>query len=94
MPYCELAMATGHAESTKDSRGFVYAVMGQADEAIADFESFLEWVDASPRETCRTYYRPSRLAWIEALRAGQDPFDAETLRGLRARPTTARESPC
>ena len=94
MPYCEIAMATGHAESTRDSRGFVYAVMGRADEAIADFEAFLEWVDASPKETCRTYYRPSRLAWIEALRSGQNPFDAETLRGLRARPTTARESPC
>ena len=93
-PYCKLAMADDPAGLTRDSRGLVYAVMGRTDEAIADFEAFLVWVDRSPKETCRNHYRTSRLAWIEQLEAGKSPFDGEALRGLRVRPSMSRDDPC
>ncbi len=94
LAYCDLAVKADPSGVSKDSRGLVYAVMGRAAEAIDDFDSFLAWVDSSPKETCRSYYRPSRMAWIEALRAGEIPFDAETLHGLRVRPRMSRDDPC
>ncbi len=94
LPYCNRALAEDPSGPTRDSRGFAYAVMGRADEAVADFRAFLSWVDASPKETCATYYGPSRLAWIEKLQRGENPFDALTLRDLRVRPRVSSDSPC
>ena len=65
------------------SRGLVNAVMGREDEAIEDFRAFLAWVDASVKETCRPYYRPSRESWIATLQSGGNPLDTATLRKLR-----------
>ena len=94
LPYCNQALAQDPSGPARDSRGFVYAVMGRADEAVADFQAFLTWVDTSIKETCAPYYRPSRLAWIEKLQRGENPFDAETLRDLRVRPTVSSGNPC
>ena len=94
LPYCNRALAEDPSGPARDSRGFAYAVMGRADEAVADFRAFISWVDSSVKETCAPYYRPSRLAWIEKLRRGENPFDAETLRDLRVRPTVSSDSPC
>ena len=94
LPYCNLAVDADPSGASSDSRGLVYAVMGRTDDAINDFEAFLAWVDRSPKETCRERYAPSRLAWIEALKAGEDPFDAATLYMMHVSPSTSREDPC
>ena len=94
LPYCNLALTVDPDGPARDSRGLVYAVMGRNDEAIADFQAFLTWVDTSVKETCRPHFRPSREAWIAALQSGENPFDATTLRELRVRPAASRDEPC
>ena len=94
LPYCNLALEYDPDGPYHDSRGLVNAVMGREDEAIQDFRAFLAWVDTSVKETCRPYYRPSRESWIATLQSGANPFDAETLRELRVRPTTSHKTPC
>ena len=94
LPFCEMALEREPDGPARDSRGLVYAVMGSADEAVADFRVFLDWVDASEKPTCRPHYRPSREAWISALESGVNPFDDETLRELRMRPASPGGAPC
>ena len=94
LPYCKLALASDPDGPARDSRGLVYAGMGRYQEAIEDFTVFLAWVDRSAKETCRGSYRPTRLAWINDLEAGRDPFDTETLRQLRVRPIASTDEPC
>ena len=85
LPYCELALQEDPGSLALDSRGLVYAVMGRRSDAVADFRAFLAWAAESAEEGCEERYSPSRLAWIEKLEAGQDPFDVETLKDLRVR---------
>ena len=94
LPYCDLALERESDGPVRDSRGLVYGVMGSADEAVADFRVFLDWVEVSVKPTCRPYYRPSRESWITALESGSNPFGDETLRELRLRPAAPRSSPC
>ena len=94
LPYCNLAVDADVSGASSEGRALVYAVMGRPDDAVNDFEAFLAWVDRSPKETCREYYRPSRLGWMEALQSGENPFDEETLYMLRVRPSTSGEDPC
>ncbi len=92
--YCDTATAHDPSGRSLDSRGFVHALEGENDKAIADFEAFLKWTDTSPKDTCADYYRPSRSDWIEKLRAGQNPFDTQTLSDLRVRPVSFGDAPC
>ena len=92
--YCNISALHEPTGRTLDSRGFVYALMGEYDAAIADFEAFLEWAEASSKDTCAEYYRPSRSDWIEKLRAGQNPFDTQALSELRVRPVSFGAAPC
>lgn len=82
LPFCERAVALDPNGPARDSRGIVYAQMGQYGEAIADFEAYL----ASLREQGEARYQqygPRREAWLIALRAGRNPFDSATLERLR-----------
>ena len=92
--YCDQAIAADPTGLTRDSRGLVYAVMGRTTRATADFEAFLAWVDASPKDSCRRHYRPSRQAWLKQLQAERNPFNAATLRDHRVRPAAAGQDPC
>ena len=94
LPFCDLALADDPDGPARDSRGLVYGVMSRSGEAVEDFRAFLAWVDTSVKDTCRPYFRPSRETWIATLQAGGNPFDAETLRGLRVRPAAAGAAPC
>ncbi|MDE2786197.1 MAG: tetratricopeptide repeat protein, partial [Chloroflexota bacterium] len=94
LPFCDRALERAPDGPARDSSGLVHAVMGSADEAIADFRVFLDWVDASEKPTCRPHYRPSRESWISALESGGNPFDDETLRELRVRPAPPGGAPC
>ena len=92
--YCDAAAAQDSSGRVLDSRGFVYSLLGEHDKAVADFEGFLEWTTASPKESCAAYYRPSRLEWIEELRAGRNPFEGYAMSELRVRPVSIGNSPC
>jgi hypothetical protein len=63
-----------------DSRGVARALSGDREGAINDFEGFVEGT-----KTLGGYDTLSskREAWIQALKHGENPFDAETLEGLR-----------
>ena len=86
LPFCEVALSERPESPALDSRGLVLAVMGKTEEAAADFESFLAWVAASQKDSCGSHYQQTRTAWLRELKAGNNPFDAETLRELRLRP--------
>ena len=94
LTFCKLALEREPDGPARDSRGLVHAVMGSADEAVADFRVFLDWVHASEKPTCVPHYRPSRESWISALESGGDPFDDTTLRELRLRPASPGRAPC
>ena len=94
LAYCNLALEGEPDGPARDSRGLVYGVMGRPDAAIEDFKAFLDWVEASVKETCRPHYRPSREDWIRTLQSGGNPFDDDTLRELRVRPASPGGAPC
>lgn len=81
LPYCDAAVAADPTAYSHDSRGLAYALLGRTEEAIADFEAFVAWVEEQPGEIDPHYTRCQE--WIETLRAGRNPFDEETLRALR-----------
>ncbi len=82
LPHCDQAAALDPTPLSRDSRGVVYALLGRNVEAITEFESFVAWLRGqSP--ALYVHYAPKRLAWIEALRQGRNPFDPATLEALR-----------
>ena len=64
LPFCEAALWERPESIALDTRGLAFAVMGRTSEAVAGFESFLAWVDASQKDSCRSHYGPSRRAWV------------------------------
>ena len=93
LPYCDAAVAANVGQA-RDARGLVYATMGRHADAITEFEAFLDWVDASVKESCRRHYRTSRSSWLRTLRNGESPFDPATLSRLSIRPVGPGHDPC
>ena len=93
-PFCDAAIAYDPDGLARDARGIVNALRGRNKQAIADFEAFREWVDESPKNSCGSHYRASRIAWIESLSIGDNPFGPSTLFDLRARPVLPGATPC
>ncbi len=78
---CEKAVELAPDEGGyRDSRGVARALMGNFESAIEDFEFFIEW--ARKRDNLEEYIT-KRTAWIDELKAGQNPFDTATLEELR-----------
>jgi WD40 repeat protein len=77
---CETAVRLAPEDGgIRDSRGLARALTGDVPGAIEDFEFALQ------RATAEGFIQ-SRSAWVQSLRAGQDPaaiFDATTLQALR-----------
>ena len=94
LPYCDRAIAHDPSGQAREGRGLAYALMGRLEKAIAEFEAFLAWVNTSPKDSCRSHYRPSREDWIEELRSGNNPFDSETLPDMRVMPVSPGDAPC
>ena len=92
--FCERAVAVAPEGFARDAAGLANALLGRPEQAIGDFERFLAWVDASPRDGCRSRYASTRSSWTAALSSGADPFDAATLHELRPRPTLPGAAPC
>jgi tetratricopeptide (TPR) repeat protein len=83
LPYCDQAVALDPTPFSRDSRGVVYALLGRNEEAIAEFRSFVTWLQGQAGPVYGRY-APKRLAWIEALRQGRNPFDVAALNALRS----------
>ena len=94
LPYCDTAVITGQRGAHNGSRAVANALLGRRTEALADLEAFLSWVSASPRDECRSLYVASRMAWVQELSAGGNPFDEATLQALRPRPSLPGRDPC
>ena len=54
LPYCDRTVVVEADGPASDSRGIANALLGRRDEAIANFEAFLAWVDTSAREARRS----------------------------------------
>jgi WD40 repeat protein len=75
---CENAVAMAPPETAweyRDVRGVARALTGRTADAIADLEAYVQQAEG---EKLRT-----REAWLEKLKAGQNPFDAGALEALR-----------
>lgn len=82
LPFCDQAVAADLSPLSRDSRGIVYALLGRSEEAIAEFQAFLEWLRTRPQDEIDRY-ASKREAWIDALQRGHNPFDAKMLEALR-----------
>jgi len=83
MPYCQQAVAAEPNRALyQDSRGLVYALLGDYPAAIADFQAYIKWLEAQPRGTFEQQL-VRRREWVEALERGESPFTPAVLAELR-----------
>jgi len=61
----------------RDSRGVARALTGNKQGAIADFQAFIKSADSNEEE------KKQRLGWIDALKAGKNPFTPEQIEKLK-----------
>jgi len=74
---CEQAVALEPENNgIRDSRGLARALTGNITGAIEDFQAFIN-------STNDKDMKAQRQRWIDALRAGQNPFTPEELQSLR-----------
>jgi len=79
MDYCELALRLQPDNANfKDSRGLARALTGHLQEAIGDFQAFIERNDDGPP-------RRRRQRLVEQLTAGKNPFTPDEIQSLRSR---------
>lgn len=84
LPYCDQAVALDTTGSSRDGRGIALAQLGRFAEAISELEAYVAWIRSlRPNTLFRRQRGPDMLRWIDALRAGENPFDAATLATLR-----------
>ena len=73
---CEKAvMLSTENGNPLNSRGIARALTGNKAGAIEDFQAFIAWSDSEEEKA-------QRQAWIDALRAGENPFTDEELKKL------------
>jgi tetratricopeptide (TPR) repeat protein len=83
LPFCEQAVEASHNASYLDSRGLTYALLGEYDKAIADFEDALnEWTQSQNPQI--QAIAAERQKWVEALREGENPITQEELTRMQA----------
>lgn len=84
LEYCERAVELRAEPYIHDSRGLVYALLGDYGNAIIDFTIFVNYYEKTYRG--QTFPEvEQRKAWIKAMQAGQNPFTKEVLEELRTK---------
>lgn len=92
LPYCDQAVALDTTGASRDSRAIAYAQLGRYDAAIADFRSYLAWLQTLQPTTLYARNRgPLVEQWIDRLAVGENPFDRALLETLRHRDQDAEE---
>lgn len=73
--------------SIRDSRGLMYALAGDTERAIEDFQYYIDKSTAQLKQDEQAditrFQIAERRLWIDQLKAGQNPFDAPTIRHLQ-----------
>lgn len=82
LPYCQQAVAANPQPSFLDSRGLVYALMGDYPAAVDDFNAYTTWLAQQPDEQEQDALA-RRQEWIKSLEAGQNPFTPTVLAEVR-----------
>jgi tetratricopeptide (TPR) repeat protein len=82
LPYCDQAIDLDSDPGTYDSRGISYALTGDFDAAIADFQVYIDYLEEQ-NDPSKNESLEERKAWVEALTKGINPFTPEVLAGLR-----------
>jgi tetratricopeptide (TPR) repeat protein len=83
LPHCDEAVASDASGSTRDGRGLILAQMGRLDEAAADLEHYLAWLDTQPQVWSELNNRAIYEEILEGLRAGENLVTVERLEALR-----------
>ncbi|MEZ4662672.1 MAG: tetratricopeptide repeat protein [Caldilineaceae bacterium] len=68
---------------TEDSLGLIYAQLGDFDQAIEHFNTYLTWLKAQPSAYYARYHGPIIEEWVAALTQGENPITAAALDELR-----------
>ncbi|MBW4497132.1 MAG: hypothetical protein KME26_29545 [Oscillatoria princeps RMCB-10] len=82
---CEKAVALApYNERYRDSRGIARALTGNPKGAIEDFQAYIAWIDNLPSGSKDFYKKEKsqRQRWVDALKAGNNPFTDEELKRL------------
>ncbi|HAA29589.1 MAG TPA: hypothetical protein DCE56_20235 [Cyanobacteria bacterium UBA8553] len=78
MQACENAVTLAPTnEEFRDSRGIARALTGDKQGAIEDFQAFLASTDLNEER------KKQRQGWIDALKAGKNPFTPEEIENLK-----------
>ena len=76
MDACEKAVALEPENGLiLDSRGLARALTGNTAGAIEDFQALIKWTDSDS-------LKEQRQGWIDALKAGKNPFTKEEIDSL------------
>ena len=80
---CDRALDLGAPDSIYDAIAIIHAQRGNLTDAADLLGRYLTWVDQQPEALYAHYRGPQVTAWLAALDAGTNPFDAATLATLR-----------
>ena len=79
--HCDTAVASDPSGRRRGDRGITLALLGRTEEAIEDLQLFLEYLIENDADGF-AQLAPSRQAWIETLKRGEDPFNQAILMDL------------
>jgi tetratricopeptide (TPR) repeat protein len=83
LPHCDEAVKHDPTGSSRDGRGLSLAQMGRLDDAAADLELYLAWLDTQPAVWSELNNRAVYETIVESLRAGNNPITSDLLEQLR-----------
>ena len=94
LQYCDWALAIQPQGLALDSRALAFALAGDTERAVSDYEALLEWLGSSAGQGCRSHYEDSRRNWMQTLRDGANPFTPAVLEQLRPVPVLPGRTHC
>ena len=82
--HCQQARAADADRSDiEDSLGLIYAQLGDFEQSVDHFNSYLNWLKTQPPGYYNQYHSPRIAEWVVALAQGDNPITAEALDELR-----------
>jgi tetratricopeptide (TPR) repeat protein len=83
LAHCDEAVKKDPSGSTRDGRGLILAQLGRLEEAAADLELYLGWLDTQPAVLSEVNHRAIYEEILEGLQAGENRVTADNLAQLR-----------